>query len=132
MNSRPEAGEEDARSDGSDVQNDYEAGEQLSRTSNDSLPGNDLITNGTGLEDTIPVLAEEDKSQQSSEPGSVDSLQALQTQNAINQLPRDSASPDETSSIPDDTPSIQVPSALLILQTDTHIASGFRSLFVSE
>jgi hypothetical protein len=121
MSSRPEAGEDDARSNDLDMEHDHEAGEELPGASNDPLPEFGSISNGIGHEDAIPVLAEEDTSQQNSEFGSVDSLKAMQTQNADNQLLQRSASADETSSVPDDTPSIQVPYAPLTARAHSHI-----------
>ena len=120
MSSRREVGQEDVRSDGSDQQHDDEAGEEFPEALDDCLPEIDSITNWFENEDTIAALVEEDTTQQNSEPRSVDSSRALQNQTANEQLLQHSADADETSSVPDDTPSIQVPFALLTLRAHVH------------
>ena len=131
MDSRPEPGKGDARSNGSGVQLELEAGEELPGVWNDSVLQDDLVAKGIAPEEAIPSLAEEDTSQQNSESGSVESSQALRTQGANLQLLQDSASADETSSVPDDTPSIQVllvPTFYELLLT----SAGVRSLLNSK
>jgi hypothetical protein len=108
MSSRPEAGAEDARDDGPLLQDDAEIEEQGQDISSDSPSSAKLSADQTDHEDVIPELVEEDTFHQSATTGNLDTLQERRTWGASLQLRKKPSSEDETSSVPDDTPSVQV------------------------
>jgi hypothetical protein len=108
MSSRPEAGEREARDDdGLDLQHDYEAGENTEAASQQSSIQEDSVLNDTVREDGTSASAESITKRKAG-IGSLDSLQVSKPQGSSVQLLEDAHSADDTSSLPDDTPSIQV------------------------
>ncbi len=118
MSSRPEAGKEDARDevqdDGLDLQHDVEIGEEELGASHDYPLEVDLVADAISHEDGLPEAGEHDISQQNAESGILHSSQGWKTQITSTQPMEDTHSADGTSSVPDDTPSVQVISSLPI------------------
>jgi hypothetical protein len=114
MSSRAVAGEEDAREDAPDddldLRHDLEAGEEPPGILDDSL---DQVGDEIDREGEIPERAEQATRQHNTEAGSLDSSQEGKTQDTGGQQKEDTHSADDTSSVPDDSPSIQVFSVLL-------------------
>lgn len=109
MSSRPEAGQEEAREDdGLDLELDREAGEGTQGVTHESATDINPVRNDIDRRDGISESAERQITQQKAETGRLDSLQERRPQDASVQLREDAHSADGTSSIPDDTPSIQV------------------------
>jgi hypothetical protein len=131
MSSRPEAGAEDARDDGPELQDDAEIEEQEQDISSDSPSSAKLSADQTDHEDVIPELVEDDTFRQSATTGNLDTLQERRTRGPSLQLRKKPSSEDETSSVPDDTPSVQVLFVLLAVKL-LLILLGIRSLFSSE
>jgi hypothetical protein len=135
MSSRAVAGEEDARDDapddGLDLQHDLEAGEDPPGILNHSPSGVDQVGDVTDREDEIPEPAEQAIIQHNTEAGSLDSLQEGKTQDTGGQQREDTHSVNDTSSVPDDSPSIQVFSVLLFYQLFL-TKLGFHSVFFPE
>ena len=123
MSSRPEAGEQEAREDdGVDLHHDYEPGEDAEAASQQSTIEGDPVLNDTAREDGTSTSAES-IAQRKIGIGSLDSLQASKPRGSSVQLLEDAHSADDTSSLPDDTPSVQVNINLVHLLAITHNAS---------
>lgn len=108
MSSKPEAGEQDAREDGPDLHDYREAGEIVADSSDDLAPDFTPSAEEIEQEDVIPELAEEESIQQNAATRSFESLQERREQTSSLQLRDSSPGADETSSVPDETLSIQV------------------------
>ena len=109
MSTRPEAGQEEAQEDdGSNLQRDHEAEQELSH---ESLLDVDLLGDDISHESEISEPTETKTSHQEADIRSIDSLQEQQSQNANVQLMEDTQNADDISSVPDDTLSVQVPFA---------------------
>jgi hypothetical protein len=122
MSSRPEAGEREAREDdGLDFQHDYEAGEETEAASQQSNVEGDPVPNDTALEDGTSTSTDS-IAQRKTGIASLDSPQASKPQDSSVQLLEDTHSADDTSSLPDDTPSVQVNINLVHLLVITHNA----------
>jgi hypothetical protein len=114
MSSKPEAGEWEAREDDSlDLQHGYEPGEDTEAASNQSTIDGDPVLNYMGRDDGTLNSAEA-IAQRNAGIGSPDLLQASNPQGSSVQLLEDALSADGTSSLPGDTPSVQVLSAYSI------------------
>jgi hypothetical protein len=107
MSSRPEVGEEDGGGSGSDKQFGPEA-EEIPDASNGSPLDVGQVADEIDQEDEIPVLEDENASEPDADIGSVGSSRKGKTQDDNRRLMEESASLDGTSSVPDDTPSVQV------------------------
>jgi hypothetical protein len=116
MSSRAVVGREDARDDapddGLDLRHDLEAGEEPPGILDDSLLDVDQVWDETDREVEIPERAEQATRQHNTEAGSLDSSLEGKTQDTGGQQKEDTHSADDTSSVPDDSPSIQVFSVL--------------------
>lgn len=110
MSSKPEVGEENAQGDGLedglDLQHETESREEPSDVAAESHLNVDLGRDETDLEDGIPDTAELE-AEEIAETAGTSSLQQRRTQSVQVMLAEDTRSADETSSGPDDTPSIQ-------------------------
>lgn len=96
MSARLAGGEDDAPDDGLDLQHYPEVEEEVLDTSPDSSIETDYIEDQTGQEDEI------------SEAEAQNGLLQRTTPHGNQQVMEETYSADETSSVPDDTPSIQV------------------------
>jgi hypothetical protein len=110
MTTRPEAGEENARDDdGLELLHGLEPEEEDAGVLQESGPRAAGLDTRLNYADSISGIAFQETSEQSAEVGSLDFLPEHKTKNAGPQLEQDIHSDDGDSSIPDDTPSIQVP-----------------------
>lgn len=108
MSLRPEAGEDDAREDdGSDLQHHREAGVKVQGGSNNSFSNSHSVRDDLDLESEA-AASDKQVTSQEEETRSIESLQDIRTQDSSAQLVEGTQSADGTSSIPDDTPSLQV------------------------
>ncbi len=108
MSLRPEAGEEEAREDDdTDLQQRFEAGVETQGASSNGSSNSDFVRDDLDLGNGISAL-DKQVAPQEEETRSIESLQENRTQNSSVQLMEGTQSADGTSSIPDDTPSLQV------------------------
>lgn len=112
MSAGSEMGMEDAQGDELDLQHDHVAQEELLDAPQDSSSGTDLIVDELSHENGLSKAAGHETVQQSTESESIDSLQECRTKHANLQLMDETHNTDETSSISDDIPSIQVLSSI--------------------
>ena len=108
MSLRPESGEEEAREDNDlNLQRHLEAGVEAQGASSNASSDSDFVRDDLDLENGVPALNKQVISQEE-EIRSVASLQENRTQDPSVQLVEGPQSADGTSSIADDTPSLQV------------------------
>jgi hypothetical protein len=106
MSSTPEVGEDHARQDGSDLLDDPER-DVVADAPGDTTVNKINEQHYRQLED-VPDLAGEQQSQLDAPANSQDAPHEKGTEDPNAELLGDSPSADETTSIPDDSPSIQV------------------------
>lgn len=122
MSLRPEPGEEEAREESDlDLHHHLEAGVEAQGASSNASSDSDFVRDDLDLENGVPAHDEQVISQEE-EIKSVESLQETRTQDASAQLVEATQSADGTSSIADDTPSLQVNPQWPTLLALTHTA----------